>query len=358
MRYIKASLAMACVILLGVGYAYGAQNMLANGGFEDGVIDPWSAYGDATAEVVQAGAIEGQFCLHITVNTKGANFWDAGLSHAGHTFEAGKVYTLSAYLKAKEVPFQINFKPELAADPWTGYGSRAFAITREWEQYYITTPPMPENVDPATITFHIAYDAGEFWIDDARFYEGSPDVGPDVGLVNGGFEASVPAPWSLYGDGSIEVVEQLTGAAVPEDPIEGEYALHVTVNQAGANFWDVGLGHGGHIFEQGKVYTLAAFLKSKSGTLQINFKPELDADPWTGYGSQEFTMTETWEEYYVTTPPMPEEANPASLTFHIAYTAGEFWMDGVRFFEGEYMEPAAVKPQGKLGTVWGKIKAE
>jgi hypothetical protein len=38
-------------------------------------------------------------------------------------------------------------------------------------------------------------------------------------------------------------------------------------------------------------------------------------------------------------------------------------MDGVRFFEGEHEEPdfseqKAVKPHGKLGTVWGRIKAD
>jgi hypothetical protein len=379
MQCILFSLVMVYTIVLGAGYVFSdeGENLLANGSFEDGVTDPWSTYGSASMEVVDKlrrpaideDIIEGDFCLHVEVSAKGANFWDSGLQHAGHTFEAGKVYTLSAYLKSADGPLQINFKPELGADPWTGYGSQAFVMTEEWEEYHITTPPMPSDVNPATITFHIAYDVGEFWIDDVRFYEGKPDVTPgepDIDpseLENYGFETGSVTPWTLYGDGSIEVVRQLKGAELPEDPVEGRYALHVTVNSAGANFWDTGLQHTGHVFERGEIYTLAAFLKCKEGSLQINFKPELGQDPWTGFGAEEFVMTEEWAEYYVTTPMMPDDIDPASLTFHIAYTAGEFWMDGVRFYEGEYEEPdftptRAVKPHGKLGATWGSIKAD
>jgi hypothetical protein len=110
-------------------------------------------------------------CLHVTVASAGANFWDAGLQHAGHVFEAGKSYTLSAYLKAKEGTMDINFKPELGENPWTGYGSQAFTMTDEWQEYSVSTGVIPEVVDPATITFHIAYAAGEFWVDGVRFYE-------------------------------------------------------------------------------------------------------------------------------------------------------------------------------------------
>ena len=49
-------------------------NLLANGGFEDGVPDPWSTYGDATLEVVQEFPIEGSNCLHVVVGSAGANF--------------------------------------------------------------------------------------------------------------------------------------------------------------------------------------------------------------------------------------------------------------------------------------------
>jgi len=122
---------------------------------------------------------------------------------------------------------------------------------------------------------------------------------------------------------------------VSDDAIEGASSLHVTVNSAGANFWDAGLQHTGHVFEAGKMYTLSAFVKCSEGTRNINFKPELAADPWAGFGDQVFTMTNEWTEFSVTTPVLTEDASPAAITFHIAFAAGDFWIDGVRFYEGD-----------------------
>jgi len=147
------------------------KNLLANGGFEDGVTAPWSTYGDASMEVVQGDAASGLYSLKVTVNSAGANFWDAGLQHTGHVFEAGKSYTLSAYLKAQDGPMDINFKPERAADPWEGYGDQVFTMTTEWAEYSVNTGVIPADVDPASITFHIAFAPGVFFIDDVRFTE-------------------------------------------------------------------------------------------------------------------------------------------------------------------------------------------
>ena len=170
------------ILLVGFGpvYAQDVENLLANGGFEDGVVAPWGTYGGVTSEVVEGlvgvnvlePPIEGQYCLHLQVAAAGANFWDSGLQHAGHTFETGKKYTLSAWFKVSEGELNVNFKPELAQDPWTGYGAQAYTMTEEWQEFSVTTPVFTEDVNPATITFHIGYEASEFWVDGVRFYEG------------------------------------------------------------------------------------------------------------------------------------------------------------------------------------------
>ena len=159
-------------------------------------------------------------------------------------------------------------------------------------------------------------------------------------LTNGGFETGTDGSWGGYGSHTREVVRELVGAAIPDDPIEGDYCLHVIVPTAGANFWDAGLQtYFNQVFEAGKHYTLSAFFKSRSGTMRINFKPELTVDPWTGYGEQMITITEEWAEYSVTTPVISTNVSPAQITFHIANSAGEFWMDAVRFYEGDYVPP-------------------
>ncbi|MHC4206428.1 MAG: PA14 domain-containing protein [Planctomycetota bacterium] len=160
-------------------------------------------------------------------------------------------------------------------------------------------------------------------------------------LTNGGFEDGTMASWGIWGDQTGEVIDTLVDAAIPEDPIEGVYCLHVTTNTPGPeNNWDYGINHGGHVFEAGKKYTLSVFLKCKEGTLDIRLKPERGADPWEGYGAQVFTMTEEWQEFSVTTPVFSENVDPGSITFHTAFAAGEFWMDAARWYEGDYVEPA------------------
>jgi hypothetical protein len=186
-------------------------------------------------------------------------------------------------------------------------------------------------------------------------------------LDNGGWEDGVLTPWWIYGDASGEAVQTLDGAAVPEEPVEGDYCLHITVPTAGANYYDAGLGTSAvGTFEAGKKYTLSAFCKCSSGTLQINFKPELGEDPYTGYGEQQFTMTDEWQEYYVTTPVFVDDVTPANITFHIAFAAGDFWIDNIRFYEGDYVpfvSPRAQSPTPADGSthdervVWLKWEA-
>jgi hypothetical protein len=157
-------------------------------------------------------------------------------------------------------------------------------------------------------------------------------------LRNGGFEDGVMTPWGIYdntGGGA-------RGEVITDDPIEGDYCLHIVVPQANANYWDVGLNQGGLVFESGKKYTLSAWLKCDSGTLDVSYKPELAQDPWTGFGALDFTITEEWDEYSTTTPVMTSDVSPGEVVFHIGFTPGELWVDGVRWYEGDYVAPPPV----------------
>jgi hypothetical protein len=158
-------------------------------------------------------------------------------------------------------------------------------------------------------------------------------------LPNGGFEDGNAGPWNIYGNVTFEVVTECVDAVVPEDLIEGDYCLHLVVPEAGAGPHEVGMSDGSHIFEQGKKYTFSCFIKCKSGTLEFRMKPEHCAAPWEGYNDQVFTATEEWQEFYVTTDVFAEDVAPASPSFHLAFQAGDFWMDNIRFYEGDYVPP-------------------
>jgi tetratricopeptide (TPR) repeat protein len=158
-------------------------------------------------------------------------------------------------------------------------------------------------------------------------------------LLNGGFERGLLTWRNPYGDlTKKEVGTKLVGAAVPEDPVEGKYCLYLEVAPGMANVWDAGLiPFGDFVFEAGKKYTVSAFLKARKGELDIKLTPQLDKDPWTGYGDEVITVTDTWAEYHVTTPVFKEDVSPATFAFHIGGAPGGFWIDDVRFYEGDYV---------------------
>jgi hypothetical protein len=164
-------------------------------------------------------------------------------------------------------------------------------------------------------------------------------------LLNGGFETGAIGPYGTYGTCTTEVITNCVGAAVPERPVEGKYCLHIVVPTpaAGSNNWDVGMTDGSHSFQQGKKYTFSCFMKCKSGTLQVRMKPERGADPWEAYNELVATVTDTWQEFSVTTPVIAATVTPASPTFHFNFAAGDFWMDGVRLYEGDYVKPDFLK---------------
>ncbi len=152
-------------------------------------------------------------------------------------------------------------------------------------------------------------------------------------LANGGFESGEIAPYGIYGAATSEVVHDCVGAAVPEGPIEGTHCLHIVVAAAGVNSWDIGMTDGSQSFKAGKKYKFSAWIKTKSGTLDFRMKPERSADPWEGYNELVATATDKWQEFSTTTGVIPADVTPASPTFHLAFAAGDFWIDNVKLQE-------------------------
>jgi len=183
--------------------------------------------------------------------------------------------------------------------------------------------------------------AGVLYVDDIRV--GTEPARREVVnlLVNGGFEDGVLDPWYLADNAGVgataDVVQELVGAAIPEGLIEGSSCMHVVVPAAGTNFWDIHFSQPGFVFKADRRYTLSAFFKCKEGTLDVNFKPELGADPWSGYGEQTITISDEWAEYSVTTPVFGQDTSPGTITFHVGFAAAEFWVDDVKFYEGGYV---------------------
>jgi len=191
-------------------------------------------------------------------------------------------------------------------------------------------------------------------------------------LDNGGFEDGTHAPWQIGGairDGggvgaTLEVVDKLKGANVPEDPIEGELCLRVEVEKGASSAGDVQFMTANHpaVYKKGEIYTLSAFIKSDenmqfhlliSGGSEDGFQPS--------FRSATFTTTDVWKEYYLTTDPMPQQPQATRAKFFVGYGSGGFWIDDIKVYQGEYVptlpgSQAVAMTAGKLAITWASIK--
>ncbi len=161
----------ALTALLVAATAAAQDNMLDNPSFEDG-IDPWTGYGTATLSSDNERAYEGSASLRAVVEEAGANFWDSGIQYKpeGLAFKGGTLQTW-AFFAMSDPGVEINIKPEKAADPWTGYGAKRVNLTAEWAEYWVEYTP-DADVDPASLTLHVAFEPSSIWLDHMRWYHG------------------------------------------------------------------------------------------------------------------------------------------------------------------------------------------
>jgi len=161
-------------------------------------------------------------------------------------------------------------------------------------------------------------------------------------LANGGFEDGVLEPWN-FPNVTAEVVQDLTGATVPEAPIEGDSALHITIaktDEIGAGFWlyNARQQPPGFVFEAGKKYTLSVFLKAKAGTeMDANLRPTQADGSWPNFNEKFVDITDTWAEYSTTTEVFSVDTAPGMIIIQLGFVSGEVWMDDVRLYEGDYV---------------------
>ena len=174
-------------------------------------------------------------------------------------------------------------------------------------------------------------------------------------LTNGGFEDGVLEPWNLN-NVTAEVVQDLTGATVPEAPIEGDSSLHITIaktDEIGEGFWMYNTSQDGFVFEAGKKYTLSVFLKAKAGTeMRANLRPSQTAGNYPNFNEKFVNITDTWAEYSTTTDVFSVDTAPGGVIIQLGFASGEIWMDDVRFYEGDYVPSEPAGPSLGLVGHW------
>jgi len=170
---------------------------------------------------------------------------------------------------------------------------------------------------------------------------------------NGDFEEGI-VEWELRQSGD-------SVGEIREDNIEaisGNLCVFIDITSvAGTSGWHMALFQDGHTIELDKEYTFAVWLKGEEPR-PVTLYAEKQADPWDGYGREDFEITQEWQEYWVTfTAPV---TFAVWLRVALGLSDVNLWADNVRFYEGEYVEDAgpasAVNPAGRLLTTWAEIR--
>jgi len=192
MRILKSTkLMIASMIFLVASLAVAdeIENLMDNGGFENGSHAPWSIGGSikdgggvgATMEVVDKlkGAnvdedpIEGDLCLLVTVEKGAASAGSVQFMTANHppTYEKGEIYTLSAFIKSDDnMQFHISISGGSEDGFQPSFKSATFVTTDVWTEYYLTTDEFSIQPQATRAKFFVGYGPGAFWIDDIKVY--------------------------------------------------------------------------------------------------------------------------------------------------------------------------------------------
>lgn len=112
--------------------------------------------------------------------------------------------------------------------------------------------------------------------------------------------------------------------------------------------------------EEGMTYTLSMFMKAdKPRDIQMLIFREVPS--YEVRFSKTVNLGTEWEEYWVTGT-APEDSQVAMKLLNAGAGKGFYWVDGIRFYEGEYVptfeeEKAVALSESKLSTTWGAIRS-
>ena len=166
-----------------------------------------------------------------------------------------------------------------------GGGARAMAcpVTPEWQQFSYTFVA-PCNDDTVGLHINCVTPEGDWFVDDARFFEGTLKRRAPGNLLRGGdFEGDkLPDSWTYF-------LSSSTGA-------KAEYSLDTTAPHGGRSCLRVHIAKRGtvsyhiHIYQrvtikEAKTYTFSVWLRA-SDEREIYIKAVHQAPPWTVYGGQ------------------------------------------------------------------------
>jgi Carbohydrate binding domain/Hypothetical glycosyl hydrolase family 15 len=174
--------------------------------------------------------------------------------------------------------------------------------------------------------------AGQGWLGQPLGPATSLSSGGASTLANNGFEQAAMnqlSGWQFSAGGPVSI-------AVSQDSSTAQTGLasaRVAVYRAapGAS-WDATLTQGAQSITAGASYTFSFWAKGTAGE-SIGASVQQDAAPWTGFTSQTFGLTGSWQQYSASFT-APATISPVRIQFNLAQAAGTIWIDNTTFQQG------------------------
>lgn len=253
MRKISILMSVLCLV---TAYTVSAQNLLSNGGFENGYDSLWSSYGTATIEDDLVDKAFGTRSLKVTVGTQSTDASAIAAVSETLALDSGAYYEVSFYAKSSVSGDTLR---AILEGEGTQIGNEFFAkdqdvlLTSDWLKYSISGQCKVTGNYEVRFQFAKAQAGTVVHIDEVKVTEE---------LVSGGKIDSISVASALR-----RVV--WNGAATFEweesEVTEGRFSQKVDVTTVGTNPWDIHLIYENTInIEEGSRYRLRYDAKASS----------------------------------------------------------------------------------------------
>ena len=329
------------------------ENVVTNGGFEDGTNGWTGLWGKYTYAVEQPGRDGSGNAIHFTISPECANQWDAQLFWSLDGFlEPGVTYYYEFYAKS-DSGLGCQFIGQNAS--YSGIYKDSFTPGTDWILFSGEfTYNEGDTADIERVGLQFGGEPGsQIWFDDFKFGKKLENVEPEK-MIN-----------VVGADGQFEWTDGTTGQwtglwgkytyGVTTPGYEGNQAMEFTLTADCANQWDAQLFWPVDL-EVGKTYAYSFWAKSDSG-LNVQFIGQNES--YSGIYKDAFDLASDWmlcEGEFTYTESDPEALCRVGVQFGRADSEGaKFWIDDFKFGEKnpEYGQDTPSDPMVNIVTNGG-----
>ncbi len=169
-KYFRVKILLIVFNCLISGLLSGQDNLVFNGGFEEGTDTVWallaSGGSDVIYELSEEDPAEGFYCLKADVRETGSDPWSIQIKNGAWGVVSDVAYKISIMAKADTPGSTINFTVGKATPDYTEYAfNRGIALAAEWTRYTLNMTSTVTTEDDITLALHIL-DQDVYWFDD------------------------------------------------------------------------------------------------------------------------------------------------------------------------------------------------